>query len=364
MCGMMRITALSLSVGMVSIGLCHSTLAQAQSPVETPAPAPAAVEKAPAATPAPEAPKPPPPKAYTNPSSTDDDYVIQGEYIGQADDKRFGAQIMALGDGNFEAVSYQGGLPGDGWDQDRTTVKRTKGSRESGEYTVIFKNEEYQGEVDGNNIFVTTPHNKSTVMEMQRVNRISPTDGAPAPTGAVVLFDGKGINQFPGSRVTEDGLLMEGAKSSDTFKDFTIHIEFRLPYTPTGRGQARGNSGIYLQGRYEIQMLDSFGLEGKDNECGGLYKIAVPRQNMCYPPLRWQTYDIDFTAAKFDAEGKKTSNAKVTVKHNGVTIHENQEIPEVTGGATLKEETDTPGPIVLQDHKNPVRYRNIWVLPQ
>jgi hypothetical protein len=310
------------------------------------------------------APKPPPPKAYDNPASTDDDFIIQGEYVGTASDGgRFGVQIIALGNSTFEAVSYHGGLPGSGWDGDKSKIERVQGSREPGDTTVIFKSEEYVGEVDGNKIFVSDPHGKS-LMELDRVSRESPTLNAPPPAGAQILFNGKDLNRFIKASVTEDGLLTQGATSIDSFTDFTLHLEFRLPYTPTGRGQARGNSGVYLQGRYEIQLLDSFGLEGKDNECGGIYKVAVPKLNLCYPPLSWQTYDIDFTAAKFDDQGNKTANARVSVKHNGVLIHENQEIPAPTGGALLKDETTAAGPLQLQNHGNPVRFRNIWLLPK
>ena len=107
-------------------------------------------------------------------------------------------------------------------------------------------------------------------------------------------------------------------------------------------------------------MLDSFGLTGEDNECGGIYQVARPRVNMALPPLQWQTYDIDFTAARFDSAGDKTVNARLTVRHNGVVIHEGLEIPGPTGGGDP--ESALPGPILLQDHWNPVVYRNIWLV--
>ena len=150
------------------------------------------------------------------------------------------------------------------------------------------------------------------------------------------------------------------AQQAQVRQDHTLHIEFRTPFMPKARGQGRGNSGVYLQGRYECQVLDSFGLEGENNECGGIYTVAEPIVNMCFPPLAWQTYDIDFTAAKYDADGKKIENARVTIKHNGVLIHDNVELRSPPPATS----PEGPGPeaCIMQDHGNPVAFRNIWVV--
>jgi len=159
--------------------------------------------------------------------------------------------------------------------------------------------------------------------------------------------------------MTPDKLLQVGTITKMMVNDFQLHLEFRTPYMPNARGQGRGNSGVYIQKRYEVQVLDSFGLQGVHNECGGLYRQRKPDVNMCLPPLSWQTYDIDFKAARWEGD-KKVANARLTVRHNGVLIHDNVEVPSKTGAGD--KESAKPGPIRLQNHSNPVHFRNIWIV--
>ncbi len=275
---------------------------------------------------------------YDSPTTAakNEDFGLQGEYVGQ----NTAMQIVAVGDGEFQCVIYGGGLPGAGWD--RQPPRRVDADYETAESLV-----------------------KS--MRLARTERKSPTLGAQPPAGAIVLFDGSAEslqkNWDAGAKRTDDGLLQQGATTRQKFQDFTLHLEFRTPFQPKDSGQGRGNSGVYYQGRYETQILDSFGLEGQDNECGGIYELHRPSENLCFPPLTWQTYDVDFTAAKYDAQGKKTADAKITVRLNGVVVHRDAALARATRASILGEGAD-PGPIHLQDHGNPVRYRNIWVIPR
>ena len=184
--------------------------------------------------------------------------------------------------------------------------------------------------------------------------------GAKPPAGAIVLFDGTGTEQFTEARMTEDGLLMEGADLKPMFQDFNLHLEFMLPFMPAARDQGRANSGVYLQSRYEVQVLDSFAMEPRTNGCGGLYRFRKPDVNMCFPPLTWQTYDIVFTAPRWAADGTKLKNARIRIWLNGVKIHNDVELPNKSGRG--KPEEPTLLPIRLQDHGNPVRFRNIWII--
>jgi len=207
-----------------------------------------------------------------------------------------------------------------------------------------------------------TTTDTGTVYEMKKTSRTSPTLGAKPPPGAEVLFDGSNADAWRNGKIDERHFLRCGTKSKELFTNFTLHVEFLLPFKPSGRGQDRGNSGVYFQDRYEVQVLDSFGLKGENNECGGIYTKHKPAVNMCFPPLVWQTYDVDFEAAKFDDSGKKIKNAVMTVKHNGVLIHDHAEVDGTTTAAGITTETPIGGPIQLQDHGNPIYYRNIWAI--
>lgn len=298
---------------------------------------------------------------YTDPAKADEDFKFQGEYTGNVGDKKHGVQIVALGKGEFQAYVFPGGLPGDGWDGVEKMAVKSKGKLKEGVVTFIG-DEHGNGTIKDGVLSVTTPNGEDKLGELKKVDRQSKTLGAKPPANAVVLFDGKSADGWKNGKMTEDGLLMQGTTSKKTFGSHKLHIEFQLPYMPQDRGQGRGNSGIYVQGRYEVQMLDSFGLEGKMNECGGIYSVKKCDLNMCYPPLSWQTYDIEYTAAEYK-DGKVVSNPRMTVVHNGVTIHDNVELPgnRNTTAAPLKA-GPSKGPIYLQNHGCPVRYRNIWVV--
>jgi hypothetical protein len=295
--------------------------------------------------------------------ATDEDFAFQGEYVGElgsgAEKQKGGLQVIAIGKGQFRAVGYNGGLPGEGWDGEAPNRVEELGQRNGNEVT--FQTDYGTGTIRDGMMMVFDPQG-TQLGELQKVTRKSTTLGEQPPAGAVVLFDGSNVDAWEGGKLSEDKLLQQGTTSKQKFGSHKLHIEFRLPYQPEASGQGRGNSGLYLQGRYEVQMLDSFGLEGRDNECGGVYSVKKPDLNMCFPPLSWQTYDVEFTAAKYE-DGKLVAAPRMTVYHNGVKIHDNIELPgERNTTAAPVPVGPEPGPIYLQDHGNPVRYRNIWVL--
>ncbi|MBL9090412.1 MAG: DUF1080 domain-containing protein [Planctomycetaceae bacterium] len=296
---------------------------------------------------------------YTTLAEAGDDYFFQGEFSGNTVTYgSTGLQVVAQGDGQFQGILYAGGLPGEGghWSRHATFAGKRDAS------TLKLVGDGVTLDVQLGLAVLRDPAGRQLGV-LRRAMRTSPTMGLQPPPGAIVLFDGTSTAEFDEkAQISPSGNLMHGTMTKRPVGDFRLHLEFRLPYMPTATGQARGNSGVYIQRRYEVQVLDSFGLEGVHNECGGLYKTKAPDINMCLPPLVWQTYDIDFRAARFNATGQKTADAVITVVHNGVTVQNNVAIPNKTGGG--QPEGPEPLPILLQDHNNPVEYRNVWLAPR
>jgi len=295
-----------------------------------------------------------------DPTKVDADFSLQGEFVGAitSDPSKpqvVAMQIRAAGEGLYEAVQYKNGLPGKGIKPEKPIKLVGKRTNEfavlTGNGLVVLVHPDYCVLVD--------PEGKR-VGHLDRVQRVSPTMGAKPTKDAIVLFDGSNTDQFTVAKMTEDGLLMEGADVKPMFQDFNLHLEYLLPYMPALAGQGRGNSGVYLQRRYEVQVLDSFAMEPVFNGCGSLYRFKAPDLNMCFPPLTWQTYDIVFTSPRWAGDGTKIKNARITVWHNGVKVHDNVELPNKTGAGRPEEPVLLP--IHLQDHGNPVRYRNIWIV--
>jgi len=198
----------------------------------------------------------------------------------------------------------------------------------------------------------------------------------PAPKGAEVLFDGKDLSGWtsPDGKTAAEWNVEDGymevvpgkgdIKTKETFgPDFKLHVEFWLPLMADKKSQERANSGVYLQGRYEIQVLDSYKNETYEKgECGAMYGILGTSKNANKPPEQWQTYDISFHAPRVDDQGKVTEKGRLTVVFNGEKVIDDGKFDKVTGGAQ-DEEFGKPGPIRLQDHGCKVRYRNIWLKP-
>jgi 3-keto-disaccharide hydrolase len=226
----------------------------------------------------------------------------------------------------------------------------------------------------------------SASFKMKRVFLKSPTLGMKPPAGATVLMMDHGNNPAeqkelfakqrdlffnnwttqPRWDVMSDGSIrMKGSSitSKEEFGSFLLHLEFRTPYMPDDRGQARGNSGLYVQGRYEVQILDSYTDPTRDDHCGGIYKQAVPLLNACLPPNEWQTYDIEFTAPKFNADDKKFKNARLSVKHNGKVIHDDIELRRCTPGNMYGDKEAPTGRMFIQDHGDYPSFKNAWIKP-
>ena len=298
----------------------------------------------------------------------DDPYM--GNWEGQWMDDSFAsgslsAQIIAEGKGNYRAVVSA----------DIGEVEPIRGKargKKDGE-KVVFKGTIDAGVDYGGVLEITGSISEGKFtgryagenrgrLEMKKVQKASPTLGAKPPEGAIVLFSGKDYSKWEGDNQKPNpwkpvGDAMEARNGSirtkQQFRDFRLHLEFCTPFMPEARDQGRGNSGVYLPGGNEIQVLDSFGLPPSQHDCGGFYGQAAPRVNACLPPGEWQTYDVTFIASRFDDSDKLVKSATVTVLHNGIKIHD-----EFQPRRQAKS-----GGILLQDHGNPVQYRNIWLVP-
>jgi len=189
-----------------------------------------------------------------------------------------------------------------------------------------------------------------------------------APEGATIL-DASQLTQEDGkpcSWPVTDGVLEVGKGNvitKEKYQDFQLHVEFNIPEPPEGaKDQARSNSGVYIQRRYEVQILESFGEDPpRFNGCGSIYRQKPPDKNAARKAGEWQTYDITFQGARFE-DGKKTKAARITVVWNGVKVHDDYEIKDKTGAG--KPEGPEPGPILFQDHGAKVKFRNVWILPK
>ncbi|MDR3232969.1 MAG: DUF1080 domain-containing protein [Planctomycetaceae bacterium] len=289
------------------------------------------------------------------------DFQVQGEYEVTGTQVPVGCNIIAEGSGKFRTAAFKKGLPPA---SQRGDEKQT-GTGEinaQGYFVSSTKDSDVQIEFKIAPGTLTAAVKGDSQPVLRKVERKSPTLGLKAPEGAVVLFaDGKASDLFTKANVNETDKTLWAEAETKPFekRPYTLHVEFMTSYMPTARGQGRSNSGVYIDERYECQILDSFGLDGKNNECGGFYQQAEPKVNMCYPPLQWQTYDIDFAPAKYDADGKKTANAVISVKHNGVVIHDKFEPKHETPGR--KKEGAEPLGLYLQGHGNKAQYRNIWL---
>ncbi|MBI4880889.1 MAG: ThuA domain-containing protein [Planctomycetes bacterium] len=262
---------------------------------------------------------------------------------------------------------------------DPDSVDSARGNRQDRDYALAWCSDHGEGRV-----FYTALGHREELFSDERFTQHllgaiewainGPDYSPPPPQGAVVLIGNGGLSAWQdeaGGEALwrlEDGELevVPGAGSiltREAFGDCLLHVEFMTPPSPEGAaGQGRGNSGVYLQGHYEVQVLDSYGLEPGPDDCGAIYGVRAPSLNASRPPLRWQAYDIRFRAPRNASSGEKAANARLSVWHNGICIQEDVDVPGSTRAAQ-----DTPegarGPLLLQDHGAPVRYRNVWLAP-
>ncbi len=196
----------------------------------------------------------------------------------------------------------------------------------------------------------------------------------PAPEGAIVLFNGKDVSNWtnrdgngPSGFKVVDGVLESHGGDSCTKEQFEgsykLHVEFRIPYEPNNHDQGRGNSGVYVQSHWEVQVLDSYHNKTyPDGACGAIYSIEPPKENAAKAPTIWQSYDIEYHAPKCD-NGKQVEPPTMTVVWNGVKVHEDTKLNKESTPAGKGGDACKPAPLMLQDHGHPVQFRNVWLVP-
>ena len=271
-------------------------------------------------------------------------FDLLGEYAKEGE----GIQVTA-GEGKFYLSRFRGGLPGAGWDGNHASHQ-----------------------------WIEADAVAEMLTGFTRVDRsVKNGAGSRPPEGAVVLFDGSNTKEWKGGKI-EAGLLQAGTTTRRKFRDFHLYFEYMLPLKPDlpVSHPHRGNSGVFALGAYEVQLSDTFGLDLREDQweaegmlkypntaCGSIYGLRTADVNMCLPPLVWQRCEIKFTAARFDADGKKQSDARITVVQNGVNVHNDVALSRGTGGGPKGPRAEVAeGTIQFQNHGSPTQFRNIWIL--
>jgi len=294
-------------------------------------------------------------------------FEFQGEYTGQLDLNGDGVkqdaslQAAIYGENRIRGLFITDRLPGDTertirGDQMHTVRGNALGGglMLSGAYPLRF--------IYDSGRFNAIDEEGNSRGYLERTVRESPTMGMRPPQDAVVLFDGSSLDHWDeNTRMTDDGLLIQGARTASDYGDIHLHVEAKLGFMPNSASQGRSNSGIYIQNRYELQIIDSFGLVPHISGNGSLYNESAPRVNKSLPPLTWQTYDVYFRAPRFDEAGNKTENARITAYLNGILVQDDVELERGTGAGGQREEV-AKAELYLQDHTGPVRFRNVWLV--
>lgn len=293
---------------------------------------------------------------------------LQGEFEGRAllpgraDSIDVGLQLALYGPERVRGSFYKGGLPG----------AEAHGMRPPERVGVggvrVDERLELAPEGEGYSLLYLQSHvtvldeEKNYLGHLDRVQRESATLGLEPDDGARTLFTGQESdleNWQDGAIMSESG-LHSGAMTRQEFGDIRLHAEVWLSWMPCASEQRRTNSGLYIQNRYEVQVMDSFGLEPMLNGSGSLYREVMPALNMSLPPLRWQTYDVWFRAPRFNDAGEKVEPVRVSVWYNGVRVIDDEVLEGGTGRGGQLEEVPM-APLLLQEHPGSVRFRNVWV---